>query len=158
MNLNGGGAVYHAQPFERDTEISGFPGLSLWLTLNVPDSDLMVGIYEITRDGKSILLDDAQLRLRYRNSRSEPKLLTPGVPTQVNVGRFRFMSRQVAAGSRIRLVITSPNSIQWEKNYNSGGVVAKETARDARTASVKLHHEPGRWSTLELPIVRAPQP
>ena len=158
MNINGRGVVYHTQPFERDTEISGFPGLSLWLTLNVPDSDLQVGLYEITKEGKSILLDDAFLRLRYRDSRSEPKLLTPGVPTQVNVDRFRFMSRRVAAGSRIRLLITSPNSIQFEKNYNSGGVVAKETAKDAKTANVKLHHEPGKWSTLALPIVRAPQP
>jgi predicted acyl esterase len=68
------------------------------------------------------------------------------------------MSRRVAAGSRIRLLITSPNSIQFEKNYNSGGVVAKETAKDARTASIKLHHEPGKWSTLELPVVRPMQP
>ncbi len=158
LNINGRGVVYHTQPFERDTEISGFPGLSLWLTLTVPDSDIQVGLYEITREGKSILLDDAFLRLRYRDSRAEPKLIKPGEPTLVNVSRFRFMSRRVASGSRIRLLITSPNTIQLEKNYNSGGVVAKETAKDARTARIQLHHEPGKWSTLELPIVRALQP
>jgi len=158
MNLNGRGAIYHTAPFEQDTEISGFPGLSLWLTLNVPDSDIQVSISEITREGKSIALDDALLRLRYRDSRSEPKLMTPGQPTKVDVTRFRFMSRRIAAGSRIRLVISSLNSIQFEKNYNSGGVVAKETAKEARTANVKLLHEPGHWSSLDLPIVRAPQP
>jgi predicted acyl esterase len=87
------------------------------------------------------------LRLRYREARDKPKLLTPGQPTQVDFTRFRFMSRRVAAGSRIRLVISSPNSIQFEKNYNSGGVVAKETAKDARTAHVKLLHEPGHYSS-----------
>jgi putative CocE/NonD family hydrolase len=158
MNLNGGGLVYHTQPFAQATEISGFPMLSLWLTLDVPDSDIQVGIFEITPDGKSILLDDAMLRLRYRDSRSEPRLLTPGQPTQVNLDRFRFMSRRVGAGSRIRLVISSINSIQWEKNYNSGGVVAKESAKDARTARIKLLHEPGHWSSLELPVVRSLQP
>lgn len=158
VNLDGRGAVYHTAPFERDTEISGFPGLSLWLTLDVPDHDVAVSISEITREGKSIALDDVMLRLRYRDSRSEPKLLTPGQPTKVDFTRFRFMSRRIAAGSRIRLVVSSINTIQFEKNYNSGGVVAKETAKDARTAHVKLLHEPGHWSRLELPVVRAPQP
>ena len=78
--------------------------------------------------------------------------MSDGLPTLVNVSRFRFMSRRVAAGSRIRLLITSPNSIQFEKNYNSGGPVAWETATDARTAHLKLHHEAERWSVLELPI------
>lgn len=155
MNLDGRGLVYHTPAFERDTEISGFPGLSLWLTLDVPDSDVQVRLYEITREGSSILLSEDILRLRYREGRDRPKLLIPGQPTRVDFSRFRFMSRQVATGSRIRLVISSPNTIQLEKNYNSGGVVARETARDARTARVKLLHEPGRWSTLTLPIVKA---
>jgi putative CocE/NonD family hydrolase len=154
MTLNGRGVIYHTEPFERETEITGFPSLSLWLTLDVPDSDLGVGLYEITREGKSILLTDDALRLRYRESRAKPVLLTPGTPTRVNFTRFRFMSRRIAAGSRIRLVIQSPNSIQLEKNYNSGRDVAWETAKDARTAHIKLHHEAGRWSTLALPVVR----
>ena len=158
LNVDGRGAVYHTAPFAQDTEISGFPGLSLWLTLDVPDSDIQVGIYEITREGKSIALTDEMLRLRYREGRDKPKLLTPGQPTQVDFNRFRFMSRRIAAGSRIRLVVSSPNSIQFEKNYNSGGVVAKETAKDARTARVKLLHEPGHYSTLSLPVVRPLQP
>ena len=64
------------------------------------------------------------------------------------------MSRRIAAGSRLRLVVESPNSIQLQKNYNSGGDVARETAKDAHTAHVRLYHEAGRWSTLELPVVR----
>jgi putative CocE/NonD family hydrolase len=158
INLDGRGAVYHTAPFAQDTEISGFPGLSLWLTLDVPDSDIQVTLAEITREGKSIALDDEMLRLRYRDSRSEPKLLTPGQPTRVDFTRFRFMSRRVAAGSRIRLVVSSPNTIQFQKNYNSGGVVAKESAKDAQTAHVKLLHEPGHWSMLSLPVVRPMQP
>jgi predicted acyl esterase len=92
--------------------------------------------------------------LRYRESRTKPVLLTPGVATRVDFTRFRFMSRRIAAGSVIRLLIQSPNTIQLEKNYNSGGDVARETAKDARTAHIKLHHEAGKFSTLSLPIVR----
>jgi putative CocE/NonD family hydrolase len=152
LNLNGAGLVYHTQPFERETEISGFPKLTLWVTMDVPDTDLKVELYEITAEGKSILLDDALLRTRYRESRRDPKLATPGQPTRIEFTRLRFMSRQLAKGSRVRLLVYSPNSIFLEKNYNSGGEVARETAKDARVAHLKLLHEPEHWSLLELPI------
>jgi hypothetical protein len=40
-----------------------------------------------------------------------------------------------------------------EKNYNSGGVVADETAKDARTAHVTLYHDAAHPSALEIPVV-----
>jgi putative CocE/NonD family hydrolase len=154
LTLTGRGAIYHSAPFAVATEITGFPVLTLWLVLDVPDADLAVGLYEITSGGQSILLDDVQLRARYRESRSDPKLVTPGQPTKFEFTRFRFMSRQIAAGSRLRLLIQSPNSIHLQRNYQSGGDVARETPRDARVATIRLLHEPGRWSTLDLPIVK----
>ena len=153
LDLGGLGVVYQTAPFGRDTEITGFPTLTLWLTLNVPDTDFKIGLFEITADGRSILLDDCMLRARYRDSRVKETLVTPGVPTKFEFARFRFMSRRLAKGSRVRLTIQSPNSIFLEKNYNSGGAVAWETAKDARTAAIKLHHELGRWSVLDLPVV-----
>jgi hypothetical protein len=39
-----------------------------------------------------------------------------------------------------------------EKNYNSGGVVAEESGKDAKTAHVTLYHDAQRASYLELPI------
>jgi hypothetical protein len=50
-------------------------------------------------------------------------------------------------------MLRSPNSIQVEKNYNSGGVVASESAKDARTAHIALYHDAAHASFLELPIV-----
>jgi hypothetical protein len=43
-----------------------------------------------------------------------------------------------------------------QKNYNSGGVVATETKKDARTAHVTLHHDAEHASFLEIPVVSAP--
>lgn len=154
FTLGGRAVVYHSAPFAGDVEMTGFPRLVLWLTLDVRDTDLQAALFEITEDGKSILLDDVQLRARYREGRSREALVAPGQPTKFDFTGWRFMSRRVKQGSRIRLVIQSPNTIQLEKNYNSGGAVAWETAKDARTAHLKLHHDPDRWSLLELPIVR----
>ena len=50
-------------------------------------------------------------------------------------------------------MLRSPNSIQVEKNFNSGGVVASESAKDARTAHIALYHDAAHASFLELPIV-----
>jgi len=55
-------------------------------------------------------------------------------------------------GSRLRLVVSSPNSILWQKNYNSGGVVADETAKDARTVHVNVYHDAAHASTIQLPL------
>jgi predicted acyl esterase len=62
----------------------------------------------------------------------------------------------MAKGSRLRLVVSAPNSIYFEKNYNSGGVVANEIAKDARTAHVRILHEEQHTSILDVPIVSSP--
>jgi predicted acyl esterase len=67
---------------------------------------------------------------------------------------FAWFSRRFEKGSRIRLVFECPNSIQLEKNYNSGGDVASESAKDAKTAHLTLLHDSEHVSALELPVVK----
>jgi hypothetical protein len=50
-------------------------------------------------------------------------------------------------------VVSCPNSLHLQKNYNSGGVVADETAKDARVAHVALYHDAEHPSVLEIPVV-----
>jgi hypothetical protein len=54
----------------------------------------------------------------------------------------------------LRLVLTCLNSIYWQKNYNSGGVVSDETGKDAHTAHVTLYHDAEHPSALELSVVK----
>ena len=53
---------------------------------------------------------------------------------------------------RILIAILLIATIYLEKNYNSGGVVAQESAKDARTAHITLYHDAQHPSFLELPI------
>lgn len=121
--------------------------------LDVPDTDFTVNLYEILPDGKSIQLTADQLRARYRDSTSSEKLVKPGEIVRYEFSAFTFFSRRIAKGSRLRLVLNSPNSIYVEKNYNSGGIVADESGKDARTAHITLYHDSGHPSFLELPLV-----
>ncbi len=155
LSLRGDGLVYHSAPFEQAAEITGQPRLTLYLAMDVPDTDFEVWLYEITDRGAAILLTGDHLRARYRHSLREETLVTPGEITRYDFDAFTFISRQVARGSRLRLVIRCHNSIHWQKNYNSGGVVASETAADARTAHITLYHDADHPSVLELPIVHS---
>jgi hypothetical protein len=42
-----------------------------------------------------------------------------------------------------------------EKNYNSGGAVAGESGKDARTVTVTLYHDAAHPSALSLPLAAA---
>jgi len=154
LNLFGAGLVYHSQPFEEPVEISGCPRLQVWLSMDVPDTDFHALLYEIQPDGTSILLTDAQMRARYRQSLRKASLVPLGEIICYDLSNFQFFSRRVAKGSRLRLVFKAPNSIYAEKNYNSGGMVEKESGKDARTAHVNLYHDAQHPSFIELPVVK----
>lgn len=153
LNIGGEGLVYQSEPLTESMEVTGVPKLTAWLTMDVPDTDLGVEIDEILPDGSSVVLTNQVLRARYRESLRKEVLVPLNTPQKYVFNQFTFFSRQLAKGSRIRLLIGSINDPNLEKNYNSGGVVAKESAKDARTAHVRLLHDQKYDSLLELPVV-----
>lgn len=154
MSLFGEGVVYHSEPFAEATEITGFAKLTVWLEMDVPDTDLEADLFEILPDGSSVSLTSATMRARYRESLREAKPVPAGATEKYVFDNFTFFSRRIAKGSRLRLIVSSINSTGTEKNYNSGGVVALETAKDAKTAHITLVHDAEHPSVLELPVVR----
>ena len=124
------------------------------MAMDVPDTDFYVALYEIQPDGTSIQLTTDQMRARYRESLREAKLVKPGEINRYEFDKFLFFSRRVTKGSRLRLVLASGNSIYVQKNYNSGGDVARETAKDARTAHITVYHDAEHPSSLTLPVVK----
>jgi putative CocE/NonD family hydrolase len=152
LNTFGNGVIYHTEPFPEDIEVTGFLKLSVWIAMDVPDTDFQATVFEILPDGTSILLSGGLVRARFNESLSKEKLIKPGEITRYDFNNFTFFSRRVAKGSRIRLFLSCPNSIYIQKNYNSGGVVANETAKDARTAHIVVYHDTEHPSALELPL------
>jgi putative CocE/NonD family hydrolase len=154
INLYEQGVVYHSEPFASPTEISGFAKLTAWFRMDVPDTDLEADLYEILPDGGSVALTSATMRARYRESLREAKPVEAGKIEKFVFANFTFFSRRIAKGSRLRLVVRSMNSPGAEKNYNSGGVVAAETGKNARTAHISIVHDAEHPSAIELPIVK----
>ncbi|PYK41046.1 MAG: hypothetical protein DME60_05370 [Verrucomicrobia bacterium] len=152
LSIGKDGLVYHTDPLRAETPLIGCPKLSLWISMDTPDTDFEADLYEIQPDGTSIALWSDIRRLRYRESLREAKLVKPGEIVKCDFDPGLFVARRLMKGSRLRLVISSPNSIFWQKNYNSGGVVADETAKNARTCHVKMYHDATHASALQLPL------
>ena len=152
--LSGENLVYHGPRLEEDLEVSGFITFNAYISLNVPDTDLAAALYEIKPNGTSILLAFTVMRARFRNSISRPELVEPGKINLYRFDTFEFFSRRFSKGSRLRLVFGPLKSPVYEKNYNSGGVVAEETAKDARKAVITLYHDKKHPSHLVVPIYR----
>jgi putative CocE/NonD family hydrolase len=153
LNLFGNGLVYHSAPFEEDTEVTGWVKLVAWMELDVADTDFEATLSEILPDGSQVKLTHTLQRARYRESVEQERLIPPGQIIRYQFRDFFFFSRRITRASRLRLVIRCANSIFLEKNYNSGGVVAEESADDAHTAHVTLFHDEEHESYLELPMV-----
>jgi uncharacterized protein len=98
------------------------------------------------------VLTSQVLQARYRQSVREPQLVKTRAPQKYDFDHFAFVSQEIKQGSRLRLVIAPVNSILSEKNYNSGGVVAEETMKDARPVTVTLYHDRQHQSTLYVPL------
>jgi uncharacterized protein len=154
LNLFGNGVVYHSEPLPEATEVSGYVKLTVWMAMDVPDTDFSVALYEILPDGSSVVLTSDQLRARYRKSLSQPELVKPGAIERYDFTGFTWFSRRVSKGSRLRLVLNSPNSIFSEKNYNTGGRVEAESGKDARVAHITVYHDAEHPSALDIPVVK----
>jgi uncharacterized protein len=152
LSIGNDGLVYHTESLSNETPLVGAPALTLWVSIDTPDVDLSADLSEIQPDGTSIALWSDIRRLRYRESLREAKLVKPGEIVRCDFNPGLFVARRLMKGSRLRLVVSSPNSIFWQKNYCSGGVVADETAKDAHTCHVKIHHDAAHASAIQLPL------
>ena len=76
-------------------DLIGCPSLHLWLSLDVPDTDLEAYLYEIQPDGTNIRLWTNTCRLRYRESLRAAKLVKPGEIVACDLAPGLFVARSL---------------------------------------------------------------
>ncbi len=103
-------------------------------------------------DGRAELLTEGILRVRYRESFSQPVLMEPGHPYELRID-LGATSAVFAAGHRIRLEISSSNFPRFDRNTNTGGTIATESEKDVVQAVNRVYHESMHPSHLLLPII-----
>lgn len=149
--IDGEGFIFETEPYSEPTELIGFPNLEAWISINTPDTDFQVRLYEVLPDQTVIYLTESRLRARYRDS-DIPALLNSLEPELYEFDSFGFLSRRIAKGSRLRLVISAPNSIHIQRNYNTAEPVAEQTIASAQPVIVEMTLGSEKGARLVLPL------
>jgi putative CocE/NonD family hydrolase len=134
-------------------EVTGHVSLTLFASSSAPDTDFTGKLVDVFPDGRAIFLTDGILRARYRNSLAEPEPLTPGEPYELSLD-LSITSNVFLPGHRIRLEVSSSNFPRYDRNSNTGGVIADESASEVTVAVNRVLHGPAYPSHLILPVIR----
>jgi putative CocE/NonD family hydrolase len=134
-------------------EVTGHVSLTLFASSSAPDTDFTGKLVDVFPDGRAIFLTDGILRARYRNSLAEPEPLTPGEPYELGLD-LSITSNVFLPGHRIRLEVSSSNFPRYDRNSNTGGVIAEESASQVIVAVNRVLHGPAHPSRLILPVIR----
>lgn len=152
-DLYGAGVAYATAPFGEPTDLVGRSRLTIFLSLDVPDTDLAARLDLVTARGETILLGEDTVRVRYRHSLQREELLRSTDPVEIRFV-FPFSARTLPAGSRLRIIVRSPSSLVLCRHFNSDRPVADQSADDARTAHIRLLHDAEHPSRLQVPLSR----
>ncbi|MET0895190.1 MAG: CocE/NonD family hydrolase [Acidimicrobiia bacterium] len=143
---------YTTPVLDQPVEVTGHVELKVFVSSTAVDTDITAKLVDVFPNGKAINLCDGILRLRYRNDLSRPELMTPGQVYEVTVP-MSVTSNVFLPGHRIRLDISSSNFPHYDRNSNTGRVIATEALEDMVVADNTIHHGGTRPSRLVLPII-----
>jgi putative CocE/NonD family hydrolase len=142
--------VYSTSPLGSAIEVTGSVKVVLHVASSALDTDFTAKLVDVFPDGTARNLTDGILRMRYRDSLDTPKLMTPGEVYKATIDAG-VTSNVFLAGHRIRVEISSSNFPRFDRNPNTGGLVAD--AREQRKATQTVYHERERYSYVSLPVV-----
>jgi hypothetical protein len=145
--------VYRSEPLARDLEVTGPIEIELWVSSSARDTDFVARLLDVHPDGRAYNLMSPTLevlRARYRNGEHHAELLEPGRVVKLRLANG-LTSNVFRAGHRIGLHVTSSLHPHFDRNPNTGGVIAREASW--LVAEQQVHHEPAHPSRLVLPVV-----
>ena len=142
--------VYSTPVLERDVEVTGPITVTLWAATSTTDTDFTAKLVDVCEDGCARNLTDGIIRARYRDSMSDPSLVEPGRAYCYTIDLLAT-SNVFKAGHRIRLEVSSSNFPRFDRNTNTGGVIAEDT--DLKPAVQTILHDAAHPSHVSLPIV-----
>ena len=146
---------YTSEVLAEDLEVTGPVRLVLYVRSNCPDTDFTGTLVDVHPDGRAFILSDGILRARYRESLSRPQLMTPGEVYRLEIDLVAT-SNVFFKGHRVRLEVSSSNFPRFDRNTNTGGLIAREGEADFRVALNEVLHDAGHPSHLVLPVIKRP--
>jgi putative CocE/NonD family hydrolase len=149
--------AYTSAPLPGDSEITGFPRVTLWVSSTASDQDFFVYLEEVDEKGVSVLLTDGMIRASNRATRQPPfdneglpwhpslagdqSPLPPGVPAKLEFALYP-VSNFIKKGHRIRLTVAAFDKGGWN------------TPQLTPAPTVSIFHDSKHQSFVSLPFIR----
>jgi putative CocE/NonD family hydrolase len=143
---------YTTPPLAQAIEVTGPIELVLYVASSARDTDFTGKLVDVHADGRAEILVDGILRARYRQSLAAPVFMEPGQIYELHL-HLGATSNVFKAGHCIRLEVSSSNFPRFERNTNTGGTIATETAKDFVQAINRIYHDSTHSSSLILPLL-----
>jgi len=144
--------VYSTPVLEGAVEVTGSIELRLFVSSSAPDTDFTGKLVDVYPDGRAMILTEGILRARYRNSLTKPEIMEPDTIYELRINLWAT-ANVFLPGHRIRLEVSSSNFPRFDRNSNTGGVIASETKDQYRPAINRIFHNALHPSHLILPII-----
>ncbi|HEV3231159.1 MAG TPA: CocE/NonD family hydrolase [Candidatus Dormibacteraeota bacterium] len=141
---------FTSAPLEHPLELRGRVRLVAWVAAETADSDVVARLCDVHPDGRSYNVVDGILRLRYRDSLSDPAPMPRGEPVRVEVDLWST-AHVFAAGHRLRLQVCASDFPRYDRCPGDGRTSAE--ADRVLPQVNRLFHDPERPSHLELPVL-----
>jgi uncharacterized protein len=147
--------VYSSDPLKQNLEVTGPVRVVLYASTSMPDTDFTAKLIDVFPTGEARNLTDGILRVRYRNGLEKPEPAEPGeiYPLTIDAG---VTSNVFLAGHRIRVEISSSNFPRFDRNPNTGRLIADETV--LKKAQQTIYHSRIYPSHVLLPVVPESNP
>ncbi len=142
--------VYTSPVLEQDLEVTGPLSVTLYAATSAVDTDFTAKLVDVAPDEYARNLTDGIIRGRYRESKTEAKLLTPGKVYEYTIDLWAT-SNMFKVGHRIRLEIASSNFPRFDRNPQTGQGAAE--ASRLEPALQRVFHDTMRPSHIVLPII-----
>jgi len=119
----------------------------IFASADAADYDIVVSIYDVYPDGRSIFLTDGMLRARFQESYETPGPVPPGEIREFDIDAWHI-AHVLQRGHRLRLQIASGSHLRFDVNGCTGNDLASDT--QTRTARVTIHFGASRPSRIEV--------
>ena len=150
--------VYQTELLQEAVEVTGEIRVKFWASSSALDTDFtakLVDVYPANLDypgGFDLNIGDGIVRARYRDSRTEEKLMRPGEVYEFEV-RLYPTSNVFKKGHRIRVDIAGSNFPRFDVTPNTGEPL-NENRREIKAINT-IYHNKSRPSHILLPVIPA---
>ena len=146
--------VFSTEPLAEAIEVTGPLIAHVFVASTAADFDVTAKLVDVEPDGWARNVAEGIRRVRYRQGTERSIPLPPGDVAEVEVDLLAT-ANTFMAGHRIRVEIAASNWPRFDRNPQTGGVIAEAT--ELRPARHTVYHDEAHPSRIVLPVVPRPK-